>query len=98
MTKVNRFIAVIMAFAVVFVMLFSVCFIIAEAHHDCIGDDCEICYQISICENTLRFTGFSVIAVIVGFLWTFSILLLPYLSKKSNDNITLVSLKVKLSD
>ena len=98
MTKRNRLIASVLALTVVFVMLFSVCFIIAEADHDCVGEDCPICYQINICENTLRSIGFvSVVVIFAGFLDLFAIAT-PTLSKKQAYNTSLVSLKVKLSN
>ena len=98
MTKRNRLIASVLALTVVFVMLFSVCFVIAEADHDCIGEDCPICYQINICENTLRSIGFvSVSVIFAGFLGLF-VIATPTLSKKLAYNTSLVSLKVKLSN
>ena len=98
MTKRNRLIASVLALTVVLVMLFSVCFVIAEADHDCIGEDCPICYQINICENALRSIGFVAIAVIfAGFLGLF-VIAVPTLSKKQANNTSLVTLKVKLSN
>ena len=98
MTKRNRLIASVLTLTVIFVMLFSVCFIIAEADHDCVGEDCPICYQINICENTLRSIGFvSATVIFASFLDLFAIAM-PVLSKKQAYNTSLVSLKVKLSN
>ena len=98
MTKRNRLIASALVLAVVFVMLFSVGFVIAEADHDCIGEDCPICYQINICKNTLRAVGLAAAAVIfAGFSGLF-VVFLPALATKPAWNISLVSFKVKLSN
>lgn len=97
MTKKNRFLAVLLTAAVVFVMLFSVLFIAMEADHDCTGEDCPICYQISVCENTLKSVGQVVLLVVLA---AFSdiFISLPSFSKRPADNTTLVTLKVKLSN
>lgn len=57
MTEKERLLASVLALTVVFVILFSGFFVIAEANHDCIEEDCPICCQISVCENTLRSAG-----------------------------------------
>lgn len=36
-------------FAVIFVVLISSFFVAAETNHDCTGEDCPICYEISVC-------------------------------------------------
>lgn len=98
MTKRNRLIAPALALMVVLVILFSVWFVIVEADHDCIGEDCPICYQINICETNLRSVGFVAIAVIFAvFIGSFDIFM-PALTKESAFNTSLVSLKVKLSN
>lgn len=35
-------------------MLLSVCFIAAEADHDCSGEDCPICVFLTLCEQNIR--------------------------------------------
>ena len=52
--KGKRIVSMLTAMAVCFVMLFSACFIAAEAHHDCAGEGCTVCAQIISCENVLR--------------------------------------------
>lgn len=49
MTNKKRAAALFVAVAFVFVMLFSMVYIAEESNHDCIGSDCQICYQISVC-------------------------------------------------
>ena len=41
-------------FAVIFVVLISSFFVAAETNHDCTGEDCPICYEIGICQETVR--------------------------------------------
>ena len=96
MIKRNRRIASVLALMVVFVMLFSAAFVIAEADHDCIGEDCPICHQIYICENTLRSVGFAAAAVIFAVFSSLFLITLPVFAKKQACNTSLVSLKVKL--
>ena len=49
MTKKKRIISLVVAAAVLFVMLYSALYIAAEANHDCVGENCPICYQINVC-------------------------------------------------
>ena len=98
MSKKNRIVAILLAVTVLFVMLFSVCYIAAEANHDCTGEDCPICCQISLCENTLKSLGNAIAIVIVAAFIGAFMLFLPTFSKKQVVHITLVSLKVKLSN
>ena len=49
MTKRKRIISLVVAAAVLFVMLYSALYIAAEANHDCVGENCPICYQINVC-------------------------------------------------
>ena len=98
MSKKNRVLTVLLAMAVLFVVLSSSCYIAIEVDHDCVGEDCPICYQISVCEHTLRSVGQ---AVLVGTLAVFIgvfMISMPAFSKKLAYHTSLVSLKVKLSN
>lgn len=98
MSKRNRVLTVLLAAAVLFVMLSSVFFIAIEADHDCVGEDCPICYQISVCEHTLKSVGQTIlVAILAGFIGIF-LISLPAFTKKLAYNTSLVSLKVKLSN
>ena len=57
LTYEKRIVTLLLIAAVCFAMLFSVSFIASESHHDCIGENCIICTQLSICENILRSLG-----------------------------------------
>lgn len=98
MTKKNRLLAIMLAVTVVFVVLFSTFFIAQNANHDCIGDDCPICYEISVCEVVLKTIGLaSAVAILTAFVGTF-MLFLPSFTKRPASNTSLVTLKVKLSN
>ena len=98
MTKRNRRIALLFAMTLVFAVLFSVVFVVAEANHDCSGEDCPICCQMTVCENTLRAAGFAAAVVFFAARIREFVLSKPALAKKQAWNSSLVSLKVKLSD
>ena len=57
MTKKFRFMTRLLAAVLAVVMLSSAVYLAVEADHDCSGDDCAICRQISICENLLKSLG-----------------------------------------
>lgn len=98
MTKKNRILSVLFAVTVIFVMLFSACFILSEADHNCIGEKCQICFQISVCENTLKTLGLaaSIFAVAAATLYYLSVII-EFKNTQTVFN-TLILLKVKLSN
>lgn len=98
MSKKCRVVAILIAAAVLFVMLSSACYIAVEADHDCTGEDCPICYQINICENTLKSLGQAVASVTLAVFIGIFAASLPSFEKRQAVHKTLVSLKVKLSD
>ena len=80
------------------VMLFSFLYIVAEASHDCDGNDCPICACISQCANTLRHTGGNIKTIIFISLLTIlfmnDVLLKPFCDMPS----TLVAQKIRMDD
>ncbi|MDO4938577.1 MAG: hypothetical protein Q4E54_01280 [Lachnospiraceae bacterium] len=98
MSDKKRVSAMLLAIAVLFVMLFSAFYIAKEADHDCCGGDCSICYQISVCESTLKSVGQAIgmitLAIFVG---VFVLLHLSYINKPARHSSP-VTLKVKLSN
>ena len=52
--KLKKIIAYIIIFMMLSFLLFSSIFIIKNADHDCIGDDCPVCHFIHVCENILK--------------------------------------------
>lgn len=98
MTKKKRIISLIVAVAVFFVMLYSALYIAAEANHDCVGENCPICYQISVCENTLKNLSLAVCAVAFAAAFTYTLCRSIPACADVTPSYTLVSLKVKLTD
>ena len=96
MTKRAKYMAAVMAFAVVFVMLWSSFYIVAESDHECTGENCPICEQISVCCNTIRTISSGIAAAVATVLLscTFSRTVLLY--NEETPRYTPVSLKVKL--
>lgn len=43
--------------AIVFVLLFSTCYIVEHADHECTGRDCPICLIMEQCGNNLKSIG-----------------------------------------
>lgn len=96
MIKRAKYMAAVMAFAVVFVMLWSSFYIAAESDHECTGENCPICEQISVCYNTIRTISSGIAAAVAAVLLscTFSRTVLLY--NEETPRCTPVSLKVKL--
>jgi hypothetical protein len=96
--KNKRLAAGIIAFLMLFIMLFSASFIAIEADHDCTGEECPICACIAQCENTLHQIGDGVAvqaAVIVPVVF---MLILAFLLATDFPKETLVSRKVRLNN
>ncbi len=98
MTKKKRVISLIVAVAVFFVMLYSALYIAAEANHDCVGENCPICYQISVCQNALKNLSLAVSAAAFAAAFTYTLCRSISVCTDYAQSFTLVSLKVKLSD
>lgn len=96
MIKRNRLIALVLALTFVFAMLISAFFVIVEADHDCTGEDCQICCQINVCENTLHSFGCVFAAVMVSVFLGILNFIIPVWLNKQEYNSSPVSLKVKL--
>lgn len=81
------------------VMLSSFIFVALEADHDCTGEHCLICHQISVCEKTLRqLTVAFVAAALLAALDHAARFFKVYRRQTAPPFCTLVSLKVKLSN
>lgn len=94
----SKVIAVIVGVMLAGIVLFSVCFLLAEAGHDCEGEECAVCVCMHMCENMLqRFSlGASFHVVIYLVLFSFSVALL--LAGTDSVDETLVSKKIRLND
>ena len=63
-TNKKRLIALVVLAAVLVITLFSSCYVIKEADHDCSGAACPICAMIEQCEDNLRQIGTGQITII----------------------------------
>ena len=98
MTKKLCFMTRLLAAVLAVVMLSSAIYIAVVANHDCSGEDCAICRQISICENLLKTLGLAgaAAAITAAFTYTVCRAILP--CAETIGTLTLVALKVKLSN
>ncbi|MCO7118808.1 hypothetical protein NIA13_09685 [Oscillibacter valericigenes] len=98
MTKKLCFMTRLLAAVLAVVMLSSAIYLAVEADHDCSGEDCAICRQISICENLLKSLGLAgaAAAITAAFTYTVCRAILP--CAEMSGTLTLVALKVKLSN
>lgn len=98
MTKKPCFMTRLLAAVLAVVMLSSAVYLAVEADHDCSGDDCAICHQISVCEDLLKSLGLAgaAAAITAAFTYTMCKAILP--CTEMIGTLTLVSLKVKLSN
>ncbi len=80
------------------IVLFSAFYIVAEAEHDCCGDDCQICACIKLCENTLHAVG-DVTAALLSFIVPVIFgLFIANILATAVPKETLVSRKVRLNN
>ena len=98
MTNKKRAIVIFMAVTVVFVMFFSSFFVAKNTKHNCVGEHCSICLQIENCKTALRELTFDFLTVCIEISAAILILFTAFISYKIYIHITLVSLKVKLSN
>ena len=98
MTKKSRLITGLLAAVLAAVMLSSAVYIAVEANHTCSGEDCAICHQIGICENLLKSLGLAGAAAAISAAFTYTVCRAILPCTEMLGTLTLVSLKVKLSN
>ncbi|WP_312428405.1 AraC family transcriptional regulator [Lacrimispora sp.] len=98
MAKNKKLLAGFITLAILFMLLFSVFYITAEARHQCIGEDCPICLEVQACVQALNTLGTGIAPVVSVFAAAcfFVICVTPVFHR--NPSHTLVSLKVKLTN
>ena len=52
-----KYIAILLSFIIVFVMLYFIIFEARNEIHNCTGSDCSICHELQIAENMLKQLG-----------------------------------------
>ena len=98
MIKQKKVVSALLALLLMLSLFFSVFFIAVEADHDCTGEDCPICCQIQNCENLLKNMATVPAAVYLATGILFALYLCASYVNAPIYHITLVSLKVKLSN
>ncbi len=90
--------ALILSLLLSAVVLFSAFYIVAEAQHECSGEDCPICVCIHQCERTLRQIGQGIVYFAAVFAAAVLTFLLAFSPVDSFLRKTPVSIKVRLND
>ena len=98
MTKKSRLITRLLAAVLAAVMLSSAVYIAVEANHNCSGEDCAICHQLQVCENLLKSIGLAGAAAAISAAFTYTVCRAILPCTEMIGTLTLVSLKVKLSN
>ena len=98
MTKKLCFMTRLLAAVLAVVILSSAIYLAVEASQDCSGEDCAICHQISVCENLLKSLGLAGAAAAISAAFTYTVCRAILPCAEMNGTLTLVALKVKLSN
>ena len=97
MPKCKKRIAVIVCICFVLASILSGAFVALHSDHECSGEQCEICLQISHITNTLKQLRAAVLLVAVS-LAAISATLIAVSDNKAVDFATPISLKVKMNN
>lgn len=92
----KRAIALATAIAVLFVMLFSTAYIVKNSRHDCCGENCQICYNISVCRNAMKTMSAAVCVVCVFAASSYALCRAVQCSVDVINSATLITQKVEL--
>ena len=95
--KNNRKVAILLVALVSFFVVFSAFFVVREADHSCSGDSCPICYQMNVCDSTLKVLSGACAVAMAAI--SFALILFITLSYDADIDLkqTLFARKVKLS-
>ena len=98
MSKIgNRAISWIALMVFSLVIFCSSAFIIVYADHDCTGEDCSVCMELTECHKTLNTLGTAFMgSVHLAVMMFVSFVIVRSLAKTRSDHTTLISLKVEL--
>lgn len=97
MSKSRKNVAKLFFVIFIFSIVISFSFILGNLDHNCIGDDCNICYEISLMKNI--FDNLLIISLLYSFIKNFIgvIVRIRYIWQL-NYSLTPVRLKVKLTE
>lgn len=97
-SKFNRLRAVFAALFIAFTV-FSVFFAAAEAGHDCLGDDCPICFVIHVAAQNVKLLSLALCAAGVSLARHCFASKIPFKnSYQTSFNNSLISLKTRLNN
>lgn len=91
-------VTIILTILFVFVLLFSHIFVIAEAEHECSGEDCPVCKIIAIVSDTIKLLSLVSLLAFFCFAIGCGFLKILHIKSKTHSVLSLISLKVKLSN
>ena len=89
--KIYRLLSTI---TMLFVILYSVFFVAIKTNHECVGEECQTCYQIELCVKSLK--TMPLVIVIVAGVVKYILCKDEYPCLYSVESSTLTSLKIKL--
>ena len=91
-------IAIFSIWFILFFFVFSLFYIATEIDHECIGENCNICEQVTFCENTFEKYLLDIVTIFGCLSMFFGIVLTLMYKKQTLIFDSLISLKVKLSN
>lgn len=97
-SRINRFRT---AFAILFLAftLYSIFFITHEAHHECSGEDCPICFMMQMAEQNLKLLRYVLFSASVSYLFFRALNNnLSIFCESVLNPTTLISQKIRLND
>ncbi|MGN1329359.1 MAG: hypothetical protein ACI4V4_06645 [Eubacterium sp.] len=98
MDKKKRLVTAIVSAVYIFILLFSIFFIAAEADHICcVKDNCPVCCQINACKNNIKNVNTAGGLVFASAVAVF-VVILSIGNEEHVSSSTLVMLKIKLSN
>ncbi|MCR5666142.1 MAG: AraC family transcriptional regulator [Eubacterium sp.] len=96
--KKNRILAWMAAMAIVFVMLFSVLYIVEHAQHHCTGENCPICERMQQCMQNVKQLGTAAVIVV-------AVMAVSYMIEETAEHVaqpvvdhSLISQKVRMDN
>lgn len=66
MTKKNKILALVLAIAVFFAMMLSVCIIKHDIEHECIGSGCQACQEMESVRQSLKTLASGILATAIA--------------------------------
>ena len=97
MQRCKKHIAVFVCVCFLLASVLSVAFVISHSDHECIGEQCEICLQISHITNILKQLRAAVFSIAVFITAVLTAMLAAY-DNRTPYFVTPISLKVKMNN